>query len=279
MKRFFRWLKAIFNRGMDQLEDPDIMLDQARRDMQESLNSNRERAVQAITQKNRLQQELSDAKKKSVQYESQATVSLQQGNRDLARDLIRQKTNNDQLVASLQGSYDQALQTVESVKVAIKRQEEEVRKKYAEALALKAQWKQAQIQNSISKALQGLTFENQYEGFGAAQERIRNAQSEASARQEMMADSLQGKVMAMEDKAMDYEAEIELQKLEQKLGIATPAAEAEVAAEIQQVTVSPTDTTAPTTAAPVVEVPKSEIDSELEALEQRIQNDPKNGKA
>jgi phage shock protein A len=201
-------------------------------------------------------------------------VSLQQGNRELARDLIRQKTNNDQLVASLQGSYDQALQTVESVKVAIKRQEEEVRKKYAEALALKAQWKQAQIQNSISKALQGLTFENQYEGFGAAQERIRTAQSEAAARQEMMADSLQGKVVAMEDKAMDYEAEIELQKLEQKLGMASPAKEAAEVAEIQQVTVSPVD--AAMASAPAAEAPKSEIDSELEALEQRLQKDPKN---
>ena len=26
MKRFFRWLKALFNRGMDRLEDPDMML-------------------------------------------------------------------------------------------------------------------------------------------------------------------------------------------------------------------------------------------------------------
>jgi len=269
MKRFFRWLKAIFNRGMDKLEDPEVMLDQARRDMQESLNANREKAVQAITQKNQLQRLLEEAKKKSAQYESQATLALQQGNRELARDFIRQKTSNDQNIASLQASYDQALQTVEAVKIAIKRQEDEVRKKTAEALTLKAQWKQAQIQSSITKALQGLTFENEYEGFGAAKERINEAQSEAAARNEMMAESLQGKVMAMEDKAMDYEAEAELQKLEEKLGMRAPAT-APQTAETQQVQqVSIDGTQAPTTA-PAPAPPASQIDKELEELEKRL---------
>ena len=187
MKRFFRWLKALFNRGMDRLEDPEMMLDQARRDMEQALIANREKGVQAITQKNRLQMMLDEATKKSAQLESQATMALRQGNRELARQFIREKANTDATVTTLQGSLVQATQAVEAVKLAIKRQEEETRKKTAEALAMKAQWKQAQIQNSISKALEGLTFENQLESFGAAADRIKDAQSEAAARQEMMA--------------------------------------------------------------------------------------------
>jgi phage shock protein A len=205
-RRFFRWLKAVFHRGMDRLEDPDIMLDQARRDMQETLVQNREKAVQAITQKNRLQGMLEESRKKSSQMESQATMALKQGNRDLARQFIREKANNDAVITQLENAYNQAAQSVEAVKLAIKRQEEEVRKKTAEALAMKAQWKQAQIQNSISKALEGLTFENQLESFGAAAERIRDAQAEAAARNEMMATSIQGKIIEMEDKARDARA-------------------------------------------------------------------------
>ena len=274
MKRFFRWLKALFNRGMDKLEDPEIMLDQARRDMQEGLVGNREKAVQAITQKNRLQMMLDESKKRSAQYESQATMALRQGNRDLARQFIREKASNDSTIATLEASYQGALQTVESVKVAIKRQEEEVRKKTAEALAMKAQWKQAQIQNSIAKALEGLTFENQFESFGAAAERIKDAQSEASARQEMMGESIQGKVMAMEDKSMDYEAEEQLQQLETKLGMRaspeTAAATTDATAQPQPVTVAGTDAAAvPAPAA----VPASEVDQQLAELEKRLQSD------
>lgn len=255
MGRFFRWLKALFNRTMDRVEDPDIMLDQARRDMQETLVQNRERAVQAITQKNRLQGMLDEATKKSLQLEAQATMALKQGNRDLARQFLREKTNNDATVESLKASLLTATQTVESVKVAIKRQEEEVRKKTAEALAMKAQWKQAQIQNSIAKALEGLTFENQFESFGAAGERIRDAQSEAAARQEMMSNSLQGRVMAMEDTAADYAADEELRKLEERLGMTAKPIEAGTE------TVSVTQGQA---------APASEIDAQLAELEQRL---------
>jgi phage shock protein A len=252
MKRFLAWFKALFNRTMDKIEDPDMMLDQARRDMQGALVSNREKAVQAITQKNRLEQMLKEAQAKSTQMESQAAMALKQGNRDLARQFLREKANVDATIQQLQASYDSAVQTVESVKVAIKRQEEEVRRKTAEALALKARWKQAQIQNSITKALEGLTFENQYEGsFAAAKDRIQNQEAEASARNEMFAGSLQGKVMAMEDQAMDFAAEEELRKLEEKLGMGP-------AVNTQQVA----------NATPVEE---ANVDSELDALEKRLQ--------
>lgn len=271
MKRFFNWLKAIFNRGMDRIEDPDIMLDQARRDMQGALIANREKAVQAITQKNRLQGMLEDSKKRSAALESQATMALKQGDRTMAAQFMREKMNNDAVIAQLQGSYDQAYQTVEQVKVAIKRQEEEVRQKYAQALALKAQWKQAQIQNSISKALDGLTFENEFEGFGAAKERINEAQSEAAARQEMLSGSLQGKMMQMEDKARDLEAESELEKLEERLGLRAAPAPA-TAEATQTVSVSASNgAPAPAADAAAEAAAASEAEKQLEELEKRLQ--------
>lgn len=221
MGRFFNWLKALFNRMMNKLEDPDLMLDQARRDMQDTLRDNKEKAVQAITQRNNLQAMVDDHERKTAQLEQQAIMALKQDNRDLARQFLREKGNYAATLESLKVSLAQANQTVEVVKVAIRRQEEEVRKKTAEALAMKAQYKQAQIETSINKALEGFTTEAQFGTFEAAAERIRGAKSEAAARQEMMAESIQGKVMQMEDKAVDYAAEEELKQLEQRLGMAT----------------------------------------------------------
>jgi len=267
MNRFFNWIKAIFNRGMDKLETPDIMLDQAKRDMQAALIANREKAVQAITQKNRLQAMLDDTKKKSSELEARAAMALKQGDRDLATQFMREKMNVDASVATLQQSYDQAAATVDQVKIAIKRQEEEVRKKTAEALAMKAQWQQAQIQNSISKALDGLTFENQFEGFGAAQEKIRNAQSEAAARSEMFGTSLQGKIMGMEDKARDLEAESELDKLELRLGLKqTPES-----AKTDQVQTVGVGGTVPAEAG-AGGATASEAEKQLEELEKRLKS-------
>jgi phage shock protein A len=249
MKRFFAWLRALFGRTMDKLEDPEVMLDQARRDMTQALVANREKAVQAITQKNKLQGMMDEAERKSSQLEQQAATALKQGNRELARNFLREKATTDATLESLRPTLAAAVETVEQVKVAIKRQEEEVRRKTAEALALKAQWKQSQIQSAISKTLEGLTFENEYEGsFAAARDKIKDKQAEAAARQEMMAGSLQGKMVQMEDQAMDFAAEEELKKLEEKLGLATAA---------------------PATASEAA--PVESVEAELEALEKRLQ--------
>ncbi len=247
MKRFFAWLRALFGKTMDSLEDPEMMLNQAKSDMQAALTANREKAVQAIAQRNRLQQMLDDATRKSTQLEAQATTALRQGNRELAKEFLREKTTNDATIETLKATLAQAAETVEQVKVAIKRQEEEVRRKTAEALALKAQWKQAQIQDSIGKALEGLTFENQYEGsFANARDKIRDKQAQASARNEMLGTSVQGKMMMMEDQTVDLAAEEELAKLEEKLGLKQP--------EIQNVANTSTE----------------DVDAQLEELEKRL---------
>lgn len=233
-KRFFRWLKAVFNRGMDKLEDPELMLDQAQREMREVLAQNREKAVQAITQRNRLQQLYDQQLAQTQQLEKQAEMALKQGKRDLALGFVREKQDIDAGLEGLKASLDQATLTVEQVKVAIKRQEEEVKKKYTQALALKAQWKNAQIQNSISKALDGLTFENEYEGsFSAARDRIHDKMAEASARQEMFAGSVAGKTMEMQDLAKDSAADEELAKMEARLGLGQPAVEAATTPEVK----------------------------------------------
>jgi phage shock protein A len=207
---------------------------------------------------------LDDERKKAAQLESQAATALKAGDRELATRFMREKMNHDATIATLQQSYDQAVATVDQVKVALRRQEEEVRKKTAEALAMKAQWKQAQIQNSISKALEGLTFENQFEGFGAAQERIREAQSEALARQEMMGTSLQGKMIAMEDKTRDLEAEDELSKLEERLGMRPKATATE---QTVQVSAAPGAGAGDPTAEAAAQ---SEAERQIEELERRL---------
>ena len=58
---------------------------------------------------------------------------------------------------TLESTLESVNQTIESIKIAIRREEERIRAKTAQALALKAQWKQSQIEISINKALDGMT--------------------------------------------------------------------------------------------------------------------------
>jgi phage shock protein A len=250
----WRYLVAWVTGKVEQLEDPEILLDQARREMQETLARNRERAIQAITQKNLLQAEVDKLEKTVRDLERKAELALQQGKRDLALQIIREKKAQESALESLRASLQQAIETVESVKQAIRRQEEEVRVKTAQALALKARWKQAQIQNAINKALEGISVEALESSWGAAEQRIQRAEAEAAARQEMAAQSLQGRIAALQDAQIDQEAEEELKQMEQRLGL-SPTATVDTAPTVQPAAVA-----------------EGDVLKELEELERKLQS-------
>lgn len=232
MKRFFTWLKALFNAFMYKVEDPMIMIDQAKRDMQESLVKNRERAVQAITQRNNLAAMVKNAEKEIERNKAQAAMALKQRSQyaegtpeylkfhQLALQFAKTLAVNEAQLVDLRQAEATAGEACANVKKAIERQESEFKKKCAEAMSLKAKYKTAEVQNAISKALEELNFENVNEGFGQAEEKIQNMQSEASARNEMLGTSLASKVAELEDATADIEAESALANLEKQLGFA-----------------------------------------------------------
>ncbi len=237
--RIWRYLKALFLGKLDELENPEVLLQEAAREMRENLAANRQRAITAITQKNNLKALLDEQEKRIEQLDGQAELAVKNGDRDLARRVLREKLTFQETLVGTRASYDQAVQASEAIKVAIRRQEETVRQRTAEALAKKAQWKQAQIQIEIDKALNGLTFEDESSAWERAGEKIRTAQSEASARAELAQASIQAKITDLQDDAVDAQAEKALQELEARMAgetaqAATTAAPQTVASDVEQ---------------------------------------------
>lgn len=233
MKRFFKWLQALFGLFMDTVEDPMIMIDQAKRDMQASLIKNRERAVQAITQKNNLAALLKNSETQVERNKGQAAMALKQrqqfatGTAEynkfhmLALQFTKELQVNENQVEQLKVTYASAENSCQNVKKAIERQESEFKKKLAEAAALKAKYKSAEVQNAIAKALEDCNFDDINQGFGLAAEKVQNMESEALARNEMLNTSLAGKVAELENASADMDAEYALANLEKQLGFSS----------------------------------------------------------
>ena len=244
--RIWRYLKGVFGFKLDQLEDPEILLQQAQQEMRESQIKNRQRAVEAITQKNQLQALVDQTQKTVDNLQAKAEMALKNGDRDLARQLLIEKQQYETTLVTTKESLEGALQTTEAVKTAMRREEERIRAKTAEALALKAQWKQSQIEISLNKALDGMTSGGSDEAFQRAQAKISTAHSESMARAELSRDTLTGKIAALDDVQAHSAADDELAKMEARLGLAAPATSSPI-------TTSTTD-----------------IDAQLQQLEARV---------
>ena len=224
--RIMRYLKGLLGFNLDKLEDPEILLQQAQQEMREAQAKNRERAVQAITQKNNLQALVDQTQKMVNNLQAKAELALKNGDRDLARQLLIEKGQYDGTLESTKVSLQQALETTEAVKTAMRREEDRIRAKTAQALSMKAQWKQAQIENSMNKALEGMSADGTDQAFERAAAKISNARSEGSgadgtgAREPERQAGRPGRRPGQRRNADD-----ELAQMEQRLGLAPkPAA-------------------------------------------------------
>lgn len=235
LKRMIRYLRALIMGKLDQWEDPELILNEAVREMKENQIKNRELAVQAITQKNNLQAEVDKGERTVAELERKATVALQSGNRELAKQFLREKALQDQTLQSMRGNLAAATEASEKVKVAIKQEEERIRMRTAEALAMKANMKQAQIQIKINKALDQFQFSDTEQGWSHVQERIQSMQSEATARAEVASTSIDSRMREMEVSQMDVEADRQLADLETKLSMGASPAQSYTTTAPQQV--------------------------------------------
>jgi len=251
LKRFWNVIRSWFGAAVDQMENPELLLNQAQEEMRALHAKNRERAVQAITQKNNLQQMVDDTQKRVDMLQSKAESALKRGDRELALQLLKEKQQYEVTLNTTKESLTAAIETAEAVKVAIKREEEKIRQKTAEALALKAQWKNSQIQIAMNKALESMTgIDDQDQVFGRASAKIKNATSEMKARSELSAGNLANRMNALEMAEGDVAAENELAALESKLGLSA--------------------TTTPQTTVKAATSVDSDIERQLAELEQKV---------
>jgi len=155
-RRLWLVIRSWFGAGLDKLEDPELLLTQAQEEMTAMHAKNRERAVQAITRKNNLQLAVEETENRIRELEGKARRALERGRQEDA-DQIDDRINR--LRATLELSRQllrEAERDADDVKEAIRREERKIREKTAEALALKAQLKNNQIQITMNKALEDM---------------------------------------------------------------------------------------------------------------------------
>ena len=268
--RAWNYLVALINGNLDKLEDPEIILTQAVREMKENQIKNRELAVQAITQKNNLQAEVDKEERLVAEYERKAAMALQGGNRELAKQFLKEKAIHDGILDSMRTNLAAATEAAEKVKIAIKQEEERIRVRTSEALAMKAGMKQAQIQIKINKALESIQFGAENDNWSTAKDRIRGMQSEAQARQEILGTGMDSKIREMEVNQMDVEAERQLAELETKMSLSNNPANNYTTNNVQQMQTLGGGVVSGNGMSGSASAPESDIDRQLRELESRL---------
>jgi phage shock protein A len=232
--RIWRVIKGWLLIGVEKAEDPEIILTEAKEAMDRELAKAKEAAVTAIGQRNLLRGMLADQEKRIRELDAQARTALKSGNEDLARQVLVEKSNIQKTVDNLNVQLAQAEQAATSVKESIRALEEQVRQRAAERLALIAGWKQAQIQESLNKALSGVSLDSHVQAFEKASDKVKELQAKAEARVEVASGDLNSKLAQLRNTMSAAQAEDELQALKSEMGLLPPAQETEKTTEGQE---------------------------------------------
>ncbi len=221
MKSIFKRMTDIFtaniNAIIDQAEDPEKMIQQIVREMEENICKARRSAAEAIASEKKLEKQLRHTEADIAKWHERAENSVRDNNEDMARMALSQKKDYEKTANALKDSLSSASLTSSRLKLQIRQMGvklEEIRRK---AISLKIRQRAAEARERAGTTFSAVrhTDNLQYE-FNRMESKVIDMESMAEA----MADlDSERELLASDFDCMEKELEIEeeLSAIKEKL--------------------------------------------------------------
>jgi phage shock protein A len=151
-ERISNIMRANINDMLDSAEDPEAMLNQIIRDMNDALRQADSDIADQIAQQKMIEGDLEQAQRNATAWESKAELAVSKERDDLAREALTRKTDYDEQVAI----FTKQLEAQKAAVTELKSKREQLKSKYDSAQRnrelLVARAKRAQAQQKMTKA-------------------------------------------------------------------------------------------------------------------------------
>ena len=196
-------LRANVHAAIDRAEDPATMLEQLIRDAEAGRQAGQQQLLAVIAERNRLAGEAAHEEKIARKSMTQAESSVRNGHDEMAREALRRRHDAIE-AASLYTQQAEAQQLmVERLKTQLAQMDTKLRRMRQERTTLVARKRAADAQMAMASAAQQIA---QVDGTGelARMNRsVRHSEAVALAAIEMYADTLEGRLDALEDEQVE----------------------------------------------------------------------------
>lgn len=185
--RIFDIFTANLNALLDRAENPEVMLDQMIREMEDSLARARRNAAVAIAAESRLRRDRDDHRGHVEQWTARAREALAAGREELARRALARKQEHDVLARRLDEEFAEALQAAQSARTALQALEARLAEARAKQRVLLARHRTAQVRIEVYRHLNadGTNFGASATRFDRLADRLTQRVEELSAEAEL----------------------------------------------------------------------------------------------
>ena len=225
MDRLSRLIRANVNDMIDQAEDPEKMIDQILRDMQENMATARSQVAAMIAQEKELEADLNENRRLAEEWGRKAQRAVEAGKDDLAREALRRKRDTEENARV----YASQLEVQEGAVSKLKEQLRQLESKYQATLSQRdsmiARQRRAQAQRQVAQSITVFSPLDPSSELERMERRIRSDEAQAAAALEVGETGYDAQFRELE---MDVDIEDELEQLKQLAGqSSTPAITAE----------------------------------------------------
>lgn len=216
-KRISDVLAANLNDLVDRVEDPERMIKQLIREMEENINSAREGVIDALASEKQLARELEHQRRQAEEWHGRARLALESGNEALAREALLRKKEHDGIVANLQASWEASRRTGERLKTQLRALEMKLEEARLKKGSLVARQRAAQARERMDRVTDhfqaGLDLNH---SFGRMADKVGDMEARMEARAELYGEfsQVEREFLQME---VDSEVEAELAALRKDL--------------------------------------------------------------
>lgn len=201
-------IKSNLNSLINKAEDPEKMLDQILLQMRQQLAEARREVAVAIADEKRLGAQLEAEIEQVREWERRATMAVQKGEDELAREALRRKADHEKIAIGYKHQWDAQQASTENLKHALRALSQKIEEAGRKKNLLIARQKRAEAQKHIHEVMSGLTDTSAFESFDRMAAKVEHIEAQASAAVEV-SQELSGETMEQRFRALETSTDVE----------------------------------------------------------------------
>jgi len=217
--RLRRLFRSIFGGLIDSAEDPELILQQLVRDMNDEVPKMRENVAQVMATEKRLEREIQANQARLTDLDNKVKAAIRVGKDDIATALLGELQIAQRALATTQQNHEAAKGASIKAREYFDNYMSNVRRRQAEAMQLISATKQAQMQERLAQTMASFQMGDTSATFDDMREKIANRSAAAEARAELASTSLDSRMQGIERELANVEAQDMLLAYKQQMGL------------------------------------------------------------
>jgi len=213
-------ISANINEMVDRVEDPERMIKQIIREMEENIRRAREGVLDALTSEKQLAKELKHHRQESLDWGARAEKAMRSGKDELTRKALTRKKEHDRIIKDLARTWESARKTSENLKSQLRKLENKLKETRRKRSTLAARQRVAVARQHMSSTVH--CFEkglNTQDRFIRMEERVEEMEARTDAIMELDDDQTELE-KEFDELEIETDVDAEFEELKKKIELA-----------------------------------------------------------